>query len=73
MYHNNFDFIFRKYSMPINAQWNTYARSTKVNGKLSIEHDYPHFCSDQMHMREKLDFEFNTFSNFCSSIDDALS
>ena len=41
--------------------------------KLSIEHDNPDFYNDQMHMHEKLDFEFNTFSVFCSSIGDALS
>ena len=40
---------------------------------MSIEYDYPKFYSDQMHMHEKVDFEFNTFRVFRSFIGDASS
>ena len=59
--------------MSTNVQRDTYARSISVNEKLTIEHNYPHFNSDQMHMHEKIDFEFNTFSVYCSFSGDALS
>ena len=58
--------------MSSNVQRGTYARSIEVNEKLSIEHYYPHFYSDKMHMHEKIDFEFNTFSVFCSFRGDAM-
>ena len=45
----------------------------RLNENFSIEHDYPNFYSNQMHMHEKLDFEFNTFIVFCSFNGDALS
>ena len=59
--------------MSTNVQRDTYARSIKVNEKLSIEHDYPHFNTDQMHMHEKINFEFNTFSVFILFSSDAMS
>ena len=59
--------------MSANIERDTYARSILVNEKLSIEHDYPHFYSDQLHMHEKVDFEFNAFSVFISFSGDALS
>ena len=59
--------------MSTNVQRDTYARSIYVNEKLSIEHDYPHFYSDQMHMHEKINFEFNTFIVLISFSGDALS
>ena len=59
--------------MSTNVQRDTYAWSIYVKEKLSIEHDYPHFYSDQMHMHEKINFEFNTFSVFILFSGDALS
>ena len=55
------------------VQRDTYARSISVNEMLSVEHDYPHFYTDQMHMHEKINFEFNTLSVFCSFSGDAMS
>ena len=58
MYHNDFDFKFCKYSISTTVQRDTYAMYIQVIEILSIEHDYPNFFSDQIHMHEILDFEF---------------
>ena len=54
--------------MSIDVQRDTYVKSIYVNEKLSIEHDYPYFYSDQVNIHENIDFEFNVFCSFSGDV-----